>query len=132
MAEINIPGISNKYKTNDYIDALIKKERIPLTREQEALDRYKEQQSAWRGVNQKMSELRESTKALYSYDNPFNNKLASSSNENAVTAEAGREAAFGQIKIDVNRPFYIKRTGKERHRSPGNLYISGWRKVRFL
>ncbi|MBR4464326.1 MAG: flagellar filament capping protein FliD [Treponema sp.] len=104
MAEINIPGISNKYKTNDYIDALIKKERIPLTREQEALDRYKEQQSAWRGVNQKMSELRESTKALYSYDNPFNNKLASSSNENAVTAEAGREAAFGQIKIDVIKP----------------------------
>ncbi len=104
MAEISIPGVGNKYKTNDYIDALIKKERIPLTREQEALDRYKEQQSAWRGVNQKMSELRESTKALYSYDNPFNNKLASSSNENAVTADAGREAAFGQIKIDVIKP----------------------------
>ncbi|MBQ7159144.1 MAG: flagellar filament capping protein FliD [Treponema sp.] len=104
MAEISIPGVGNKYKTNDYIDALIKKERIPLTREQETLDRYKEQQSAWRGVNQKMTELRESTKALYSYDNPFNNKLASSSNENAVTAEAGREAAFGQIKIDVIKP----------------------------
>ena len=104
MAEISIPGVSNKYKTNDYIDALMKKERIPLEREQETLDRYKEQQSAWRGVNQKMSELRESTKALYSYDNPFNNKLASSSNENAVTADAGREAAFGQVKIDVIKP----------------------------
>lgn len=104
MAEISIPGVSNKYKTNDYIDALMKKERIPLEREQETLDRYKEQQSAWRGVNQKMSELRESTKALYSYDNPFNNKLASSSNENAFTAEAGRDAAFGQVKIDVIKP----------------------------
>lgn len=104
MAEISIPGVSNKYKTNDYIEALMKKERIPLTREQETLDRYKEQQSAWRGVNQKMTELRESTKALYSYDNPFNNKIASSTNENAVTADAGREAAFGQVKIDVIKP----------------------------
>ena len=104
MAEISIPGVSNKYKTNDYIDALMKKERIPLEREQETLDRYKEQQSAWRGVNQKMSELRESTKALYSFDNPFNNKLATSSNEQAFTADAGRDATFGQIKIDVIKP----------------------------
>ena len=104
MADISIPGVSNKYKTNEYIEALIKKERIPLTREQETLDRYKEQQSAWRGVNQKMSSLRESTKALYSFENPFNNKLASSSDEAAITAEAGREAAYGSIKVDVVKP----------------------------
>ena len=104
MADISIPGVSNKYKTNEYIDALIQKERIPLTREQETLDRYKEQQSAWRGVNQKMSALRESTKALYSFENPFNSKLASSSDENAITAEAGREAAYETIKIDVLQP----------------------------
>ena len=104
MADISIPGVSNKYKTNEYIDALIKKERIPLEREQETLDRYKEQQSAWRGVNQKMSALRESTKTLYSFENPFNNKLASSSDEGAISAEAGREAAYGSIKVDVIKP----------------------------
>ena len=101
MAEISIPGVSDKYKTNDYIDALMKKERIPLTREQESLDRYKEQQSAWRGVNQKMSALRDSTKTLYSFENPFNNKIANSSDERAITAEAGRDAAVESIKVDV-------------------------------
>lgn len=101
MAEISIPGISNKYKTNDYIDALMQKERIPLNREQESLDRYKEQQSAWRGMNQKMSSLRESTKTLYSFENPFNNKITSSSDEQAITADAARDAAYGTIKIDV-------------------------------
>ena len=101
MAEISIPGVSDKYKTNDYIDALMKKERIPLTREQESLDRYKEQQSAWRGVNQKMSALRDSTKTLYSFENPFNNKIANSSDERAITAEAGRDAAVEYIKVDV-------------------------------
>ena len=101
MAEISIPGVSDKYKTNDYIDALMKKERIPLTREQESLDRYKEQQSAWRGMNQRMSALRDSTKALYSFENPFNNKIASSSDERAVTADADRSATIESFKIDV-------------------------------
>ncbi len=101
MADISIPGVSDKYKTNDYIDALMKKERIPLTREQESLDRYKEQQSAWRDMNRRMSALRESTKTLYSFENPFNNKIATSTDERAITAEAGREAAYESIKIDV-------------------------------
>ena len=101
MAEISIPGVSDKYKTNDYIDALMKKERIPLTREQESLDRYKEQQGAWRGLNQKMSALRDSTKTLYSFENPFNNKIASSTDERAITAEPGRDASLESFKIDV-------------------------------
>ena len=93
MAEISIPGVSDKYKTNDYIEALMQKERIPLNYEQDSLDRYKEQQNAWRDVNQKMSSLRESSRTLYSFENPFNNKLASSSDENAITATAGRDAS---------------------------------------
>jgi len=101
MADISIPGVSDKYKTNDYIEALMKKERLPLTREQESLDRYKEQQDAWNAMNQKMSTLRTNTKTLYSFDNPFNNKLASSTDENAITATPGREAAYGSFKIDV-------------------------------
>ena len=101
MADISIPGVSDKYKTNDYIEALMKKERIPLNHEQESLDRYKEQQSAWRDMNTRMSSLRTSTKNLYSFENPFNNKLATSTEENAVTAEAGREAPYESFKIDV-------------------------------
>ena len=104
MADISIPGVSDKYKTNDYIEALMKKERLPLTREQESLDRYKDQQNAWNGMNQKMSSLRTNTKTLYSFENPFNNKLASSTEENSVTATAGREAAYGTIKVDVITP----------------------------
>ncbi|WP_147614857.1 flagellar filament capping protein FliD [Treponema pectinovorum] len=104
MPDISIPGVSDKYKTNDYIQALMKKERLPLTREQESLDRYKEQQSAWNEMNQKMSSLRTNTKTLYSFDNPFNNKLASSTDENAVTATPGRQAEYGSIKIDVIKP----------------------------
>ena len=82
----------------------MKVERIPLTREQDTLETYKTQQSAWRDVNQKMSSLRDSVKSLYSYDNPFNNKLASSSEEYAITASAGRDAAYDSFKVDVITP----------------------------
>ena len=82
----------------------MKVERIPLTREQDTLENYKTQQSAWRDVNQKMSSLRDSVKSLYSYDNPFNNKLASSSEEYAITASAGRDAAYETFKVDVVTP----------------------------
>ncbi|QTQ14187.1 flagellar filament capping protein FliD [Treponema parvum] len=104
MAGINIPGISDQYKTNDLVESLMKVERIPLTREKENLDNYKEQQSAWRSVNSDMSSLRSSVKSLYSFDNPFNNKLTSSTDEYAVTATANRDAEYESFKIDVIAP----------------------------
>ena len=79
-------------------------ERIPLKREEANLETYNKQQSAWRDINQKMSSLRESVKSLYSFENPFSNKLASSSDEFAVSVDAGREADFGSFKIDVLQP----------------------------
>lgn len=104
MAGLSIPGVNDKYKSNEIVEGLMKVERIPLTREQEHLDSIKKQQDAWRSVNQKMSSLRDSAKTLYSFDNPFNNKRASSTEEYAVTATAGREAAYESFKIDVITP----------------------------
>lgn len=104
MAGINIPGVNDKYKTNDLVEGLMKVERVPLTREQDTLESYKTQQNAWRDINQKMSSLRDSVKTLYSYDNPFNNKLASSSDEFAITADATRDASYSSFKIDVISP----------------------------
>ncbi len=98
---LSIPGINNKYKTNELVEALMASERIPLEREEASLENYKKQQDAWRSVNQKMSTLRDSVKTLYSFENPFNNKITSSSDENAITVEAGREADLGTFKIEV-------------------------------
>ena len=104
MAGLSIPGVNDKYKTNEIVEGLMKVERIPLTREQEHLESIKKQQDAWRAVNQKMSALRDSVKTLYSFDNPFNNKLASSTEDYAITATAGREAAYESFKVDVITP----------------------------
>lgn len=101
---LNIPGVSDRYKTNDLVNSLMEVERIPLKREEEKVETFKNQQDAWRGINQKMSALRDSAKTLYSFENPFSNKLTSSSEESAVTVEAGREAEFGSFKLEVIQP----------------------------
>ena len=127
MSGLNIPGVNDKYKTNEIVEGLMKVERIPLTREQENLDSYKKQQDAWRTVNQKMSSLRDSVKSLYSFDNPFNSKIASSTEEYAVTATAGREAAYESFKVDVITPATADRfLSKEIEKGmsvPAGLYV---------
>lgn len=104
MAGINIPGVTNQYNTNETVEKLMQIERIPLTREQKTLDSYKTQQDAWRSVNRKMTELRDSVKTLYSFDNPFNNKITSSTEEYAITADATRKATYESFKVDVIQP----------------------------
>lgn len=103
MADITIPGVSDKYGTTNLIQQLMDVERVPLTREQERLDSYKTEQDAWRSVNKAMSSLRESVRVLYSFDNPFNTKLASSTEENAITASPDRNAEIGSFKIKVEQ-----------------------------
>ncbi|MCM1321986.1 MAG: flagellar filament capping protein FliD [Bacteroides sp.] len=103
MPEINIPGVSDKYKTNDLVKSLVEVEKIPLNREKERLETFKVEQENWRRVNQHMTSLRESARSLYSYDNPFNNKIASSTDEQAVSAIPARDAAIESFKIEVKK-----------------------------
>ncbi len=103
MADITIPGVSDKYGTTNLIEQLMEVERVPLTREQNKLDSYKTEQDAWRSVNKAMSSLRESVRVLYSFDNPFNTKLASSTEEDAITAEPSRNAEIGSFRIKVEQ-----------------------------
>ena len=103
MADINIPGVSDKYKTNDLVKSLVEVEKIPLKREQEKLEGYKTEQANWRRVNQYMSSLRESTRTLYSFNHPFNERIAESTDERAITATAERDATVETFKVDVDQ-----------------------------
>ncbi len=101
MAGLNIPGVTDQYNTNDTVEKLMKIERMPLTREQNQLESLKTEKNAWRDINTKLSSLRDNTKTLYSFENPFNSKLTSSTEEYAITAEANRSASLQSFKVDV-------------------------------
>lgn len=101
MPSFNIPGVTDKYNTNNTVERLMEVERVPLVREQETLKTYQSQQNAWRDINMKLSSLRDDVRSLYSYDSPFVSKIAESSEAAAVTADAGHAASFGSFNIDV-------------------------------
>lgn len=101
MAGINIPGVTDQYNTNDTVEKLMKVERIPLTREQKQLETLNAERDAWRDINSKLTSLRDKTKTLYSFENPFNNKITTSTQEYAITAEANRSASIQSFKVDV-------------------------------
>lgn len=104
MAGLSIPGVTDTYNTNDTVEKLMQIERIPLTREQNQLEEYKAQKDTWREINSQLTSLRDSTKTLYSFENPFNNKLTTSTDENAITATANRGAELQSFKVDVIQP----------------------------
>lgn len=104
MSDISIPGVTaSKYKTDELIEGLMKVERVPRDRADADLKLYQKQQTAWREINQQASTLRDTAKTLYSYNNPFSEKIATSTNERALTATATREARDQSFKVSVSQ-----------------------------
>ncbi len=104
MADISIPGVTaSKYKTEELIEGLMKLERVPRERADEDLQTYKKQQEAWRQLSRHVSTLRDSVRTLYSYNNPFSEKTAESSDSGAVTATASREAQDQNFSVSVSQ-----------------------------
>lgn len=126
MAGINIPGVTDQYKTNDTIEKLMQVERIPLDREEKQLEEYKAEKDAWRELNTHLTSLRDKTKTLYSFDNPFNNKLTTSTDEAAITAEASRSAQIQSFKIDVIQPAtadrFLSEELEDNYKVPAGMY----------
>lgn len=99
---MNIPGIgAGKY--DNLIETLMKKERAPRDSAAEDLKKYERQNTIWRKINQVSGEIREKTRDLYSFNNPFVEKTVTSSNERAVTATASRDAREQTFKISIDR-----------------------------
>lgn len=130
MSDISIPGVTaSKYKTDELIKGLMKVERLPRERADTDLKLYKKQQSAWRIINQNSTTLRDSARALYSFNNPFTEKIAESTNERAITASASREARDQSMKVSVTQiattdSFLSSEVPKDGKVSKGNYTFS--------
>lgn len=104
MPEINIPGVTaSRYKTDELIEGLMRIERIPRERADADLQRYRDQQDAWRQLSRQVSALRDAARTLYSYNNPFTEKIAESSDSAAVSATATREAQDQEFSLSVSQ-----------------------------
>jgi len=104
MSDISIPGVKSKYDTEKLIEGLMAVERIPKTRAEERLKEIQLQRTTWLDLNRRLSSLRESSRSLFSFQNPFNERIASSGDEAVITGTATREA------IEETKSFLVKRT----------------------
>lgn len=101
MSDLSIPGVNGQY--DKLIEAIMKAERLPRDKESSSLESFKGQLSYWQGLNQFASQVRDVARSFYSFNNPFNENLASSSNEAVFTAIATRDAKEQVAKIFVKQ-----------------------------
>jgi flagellar hook-associated protein 2 len=93
MSDISIPGTgSDKYGTQKLIEGLMKVARIPRDSTANKIKTLETQKTVWIDFNQRLGTLRQGAQGLYNFKNPFNSRLAKSSDEDVLTATATREA----------------------------------------
>ena len=101
MADLSIPGVNNQYEK--LVEAIMKAERLPREKVATELEKYKEQLSFWQSLNQFSSQVKDISRSFYSFNNPFNEHIAISSNEASITALATRDAKEQVAKIFVKQ-----------------------------
>jgi flagellar hook-associated protein 2 len=103
MSDLSIPGVTSKYNTDKTIKALVETERIPLQRLESERTTLQDQKTVWLRLNQKVTAVREGARELYGFQNPFNNKIAKSSDDSILTATAGRTAEEEELSVRVKQ-----------------------------
>jgi flagellar hook-associated protein 2 len=93
LADIYVPGVSSRFNTDSIIEGLMQVERIPRNRVEESVTALESQKTYWQDLGRRMSSMRESARALFSFQNPFNERLAISDDSSVLTATANREAS---------------------------------------
>ena len=101
MADISIPGLNSKYNTTELIKGLVDVEKVKLTQMENSIKDFEDDKKVWQDLNRKFSSLRTTSRGLFGFENPFNEKTVESSNERILTALATREATNQELSFKV-------------------------------
>lgn len=78
----------------------MKVEKVPLTKMEARAEKLESDKQLWQNLKTRMSDLTNQCASLYNYDNPFGERVVSSS-DSAVTATASRNAELTQHTVKV-------------------------------
>ena len=81
-------------------------ERIPRDRATDNVSRLEEERIYWRDLGTRMTNLRDSARDLYSFQNPFNDRMVRSSDESVLGATSNRGVS------EQDRSFIVKQTAQ--------------------
>jgi flagellar hook-associated protein 2 len=106
MSDIYVPGVKSRFNTEKLIEDLMKVERLPKERTEKNIEKLQNEKSYWQELGRRISSLRDSVRLLYSFQNPFNDRVVYSADESVITGTASREA------IEQERSFTVKQTAQ--------------------
>jgi flagellar hook-associated protein 2 len=81
----------------------MKIERVPRNRTERNIETQEARKTYWKDLGKRITSLRESARFLFSFQNPFNDRVAISSDENSITATATREAVEQDYRFSVKQ-----------------------------
>ena len=103
MSDVYIPGVQSRFNSERLIEDLMRIERVPRDRTERNIESLQTQKSWWQDVGRRVTSLRESARMLFSFQNPFNERVALSADENVITATATREASERDYRFTVKQ-----------------------------
>lgn len=98
-----MPGVSSRFNTDRIVEGLMKIERIPRDRSEQEKEQLQAQKTYWQDVNRRMVSLRDSARQLYSFQNPFNDRVITSSDASVLTGSAVRQTAPQTKEFTIKR-----------------------------
>ncbi len=101
FAQISIPGVSSRFETNQMIEDIIEAERAPIRRNEQRIEDLELERDAWNRLGRDLNALQDASNALFSFRNPFSDRIAQSSDSGVLTASANREAPESITNLEV-------------------------------
>jgi len=106
MADISIPGVKSRFDTETLIEGLMKAQRIPKDRLEKNIETLEATRTTWQSLGRRISLVKDSADALYSFQNPFNDRTVVSSNNSVIEASASRDVR------EQSHSFVVKQTAQ--------------------
>ena len=106
MSDISIPGIKSRFNTEKIIEDLMRIERIPKERAERNIEKLENERSYWQEVGRRTNALRDSARDLFSFRNPFSDRIVRSGDDSIITGTAIRDAT------EQERSFTIKQVAQ--------------------
>jgi flagellar hook-associated protein 2 len=103
MSDIYIPGVRSRFNSEQIVEDLMRLERIPRDRTASNIENLQIQKGYWQEVGRRINAVRDSARFLYSFQNPFNERIARSGNDGVITAAANREALEQAYSFSVRQ-----------------------------
>jgi len=103
MSDVYIPGVRSRFNSEKLVEDLMTIERVPRDRVQKNIDTLQLQKGYWREVGDRITSLRDSSRLLFSFQNPFNDRIVRSGDESVISAIASREAIEQSMRFTVKQ-----------------------------